>query len=313
MLLELNVTSTERLAGLAACAAGFLLLTWLLFRRFGHYRLIADTPTALIRSAPQGYVEISGHIVAGEGLPLRAPLSDRECVWYRIRVDQYQRNSNGRGGRWSSVHRATSTQWLQIDDGSGVCLVDPEGAQVISEYKRTWFGHTPNPNPNAYADTFRAYAGAILNAGSSRYRYTEELIFAHERLYALGRFRSVGGGRDRLDLKRVSGDILRSWKGDNERLLQRFDRNGDGRIDLQEWDEARRQALDEAGVQQTRMDRLPTLHLLGDPRQEGQPYLLSTYPESKLLARYRWTMAGLLLGLSIAVWLGLELLATAPV
>lgn len=119
MLLDLSLSPGGRLVALTICCLLFLLLLYLAFRHLGRYRLIADTPTALIRSAPQGYVEIIGQVIAGEDGMLRSPLSERPCVWYRVRVDQYQSGSNNKASRWRPVLRDSSSSWFQINDGTG--------------------------------------------------------------------------------------------------------------------------------------------------------------------------------------------------
>ncbi|WP_432696187.1 GIDE domain-containing protein [Marinobacterium sp. YM272] len=314
MLLDLNIESHERLIGLIICIIGFLVCVFFAFRRFGHYRLIVDTPTALIRSAPQGYVEISGSVIAGEDGQLRSPLSGQPCVWYRIKVDRYERNSNNKGGRWRSVRRETSQAWFQIDDGTGICLVDPEGAMAATQHKKVWFGHTEMPGAALSTSSFQQYSARLVGSfASGRYRYTEELIFEHERLYTLGSFQSVGGGRERLDLKAATTDILRGWKSDQAALIGRFDADKDGKIDQQEWYEARKQALREAKLQQREMDKMPTMHVLGDPKEQGHPFVISTFDEERLLSRFRWQLGGFMACGLLAFWLGLELLLTTPV
>lgn len=314
MLLDLHIDSQERLIGLVICVIGFLVLVFFAFRRFSHYRLIADTPTALIRSAPQGYVEISGNVIAGEDGHLHSPLSGRPCVWYRIKIDRYESNSNNKGGRWRPVRRETSTQWFQINDGTGTCLIDPEGAHTSTQQKKVWFGSSEMPGPVLSTTSFKQYSAKIVGSvGGGRYRYSEELIFEHERVFTLGTFRSVGGGRERLDLKAASTEILRGWKLNQAALIGRFDADGDGKIDQQEWNEARKEAIKQARLQQREMDRMPTLHVLGDPKEQGQPFLLTTYDEERLLNRFRWQLGVFMACALLAFWLGLELLLTTPV
>jgi len=311
MLLDLTLSGQERLFGLIGCALAFPLLLFFAFRRLGRYRLIIDTPTALIRSAPQGYVELIGQVIAGEDGMLSSPLSGRPCVWYRIRIDRYQSNRNNKGGSWRPVKRETSASWFQIDDGSGVCLVDPEGASVSTRHKKIWYGQSELPATLAGRVPFKRYAANILGTGG-RYRYSEELIFQYESLYALGRFRSLGGGRDRLDLKTASADILRQWKSDQAALIGRFDTDGDGKIDQQEWQQARSLAHKEALEQQRQLDEMPTMHLICDPQTPGQPFILSTHDEKKLIRRFRWQLAGFMACALLVFWLGLELMLTPP-
>lgn len=309
MLLDLHLEQHERLIGLIVCIAAFTVCLFLAFRRFARYRLVADTPTALIRSAPQGYVELIGQVIAGEDGMLTSPLSGHPCVWYRAAVDRYRRNSNGKGGRWESVFRDSSTSWFQVDDGTGICLIEPAGAEVNTRHRKVWYGATELPGGHRAGGGFGQYAAAIVGTGG-RYRYTEQLIFEHERVYALGRFHSVGGGRERLDLKAASRDLLREWKSDPAALVDRFDTDGDGKIDLEEWSQAQKQAIRETKAKQREMDASPTLHVLHDPEAQGQPYILSTFDEERLLTRFRWHLAGFMACALLAFWLGLELLLT---
>lgn len=311
MLLDLTLSEQERLFGLLGCTLLFPILLFFAFRRFGRYRLILDTPTARVRSAPQGYVEIIGQVIAGEDGMLQSPLSNRPCVWYRIRIDRYQRNHNNKGGSWRPIKRETSSSWFQIDDGTGVCLIDPEGASVTTRHKRVWYGQSELPAALVGTLSFKHYAAGILGSGG-RYRYTEELIFEYEQLYALGRFRSLGGGRDRLDLKAASGAILRQWKADQAALIDRFDSDGDGQIDLQEWQQAREAAHKEALAQQQHLDALPTMHLICDPETPGLPFILSTHDEARLARRFRWQLTGFMACALLVFWLGLELMLTNP-
>lgn len=236
-------------------------------------------------------MEIIGQVIAGEDGMLSSPLSGRPCVWYRIRIDRYQSNQNNKGGSWRPVKRETSASWFQIDDGTGVCLVDPEGASVSTRHKKVWYGQSELPAALLSTVSFNRYAATILGTGA-RYRYTEELIFQYESLYALGRFRSLGGGRERLDLNAARGEILRHWKQDQAALIGRFDADGDGKIDQQEWQQARQQAHKEALKQQRQLDEMPTLHLICDPETAGQPFILSTHDENRLSRRFRWQLAG---------------------
>ena len=308
MFLDLAPFSpTGRLIALSLLALAAAISLWLVFRKLGHYRLIADTPTARIRSAPQGYVELIGHVIAGEDGLLTAPLSGRPCVWYSYRVEK---ESGGDRKQWKTVRSGRSDNWFQISDGTGTCLIDPEGAEVTALHRQSWRGHSEIPTLTS-TDTSVQGIAAILtsNVMGDRYRYTEHLIFEHEQLYALGHFQTVGGGRELLDLKATARDLLRDWKQNPELLLERFDQNGDGQIDLQEWQQAQEEAMREARKQQHSLNQVPSMNVLTAPQSGKLPYLLSTYDEERLLQRYRWLSLGCSLIAAIAFWLMIEVLA----
>ncbi|PXC03798.1 hypothetical protein C0043_31570, partial [Pseudomonas aeruginosa] len=96
-------------------------------------------------------------------------------------------------------------------------------------------------------DTLRLLESfGTLVGGERLYRYTEERLHAGEPLYALGEFRSSGGGRQGLDAERAQGAVIREWKGDFHGLLARFDSDGNGELDEREWNRVRLAARLEA-------------------------------------------------------------------
>ena len=68
-------------------------------------RLIEDTPTSRIRSAAQGYVELSGRGLPLQGTANLAPLTQRPCVWWRYRISRRAEDgdSNSRRQRWERI------------------------------------------------------------------------------------------------------------------------------------------------------------------------------------------------------------------
>jgi len=70
------------------------------------------------------------------------------------------------------------------------------------------------------------------------HRYSEQRIVAGDPLYALGDFTTHGGVDPSIDRPGEIAALLRIWKKDRKQLLQRFDENKDGEIDLKEWEQA---------------------------------------------------------------------------
>lgn len=311
MLLELEPLSTHERVFLlllfAILCAGAL---WFVFSRLQHFRLIADTPTARIRSAPQGFVELTGHVISGEDGMLQAPLSGRSCVWYHYTVEELDDSNDRR--RWRHIRSGTSNHWFQINDGTGVCLIDPTGAEVSTRHRHSWLASAPYPGHMGL--DARATAAVLSTVmGGERYRYTERLIFEHEPIYALGHFSTVGGGRDQLNLAATARDLLRIWKQDTKQLHERFDTDGDGRISMAEWQLARETAEQEALLQQQQLHQLPSMNVLSDPEDSQHPYLLSTLNEAELMRRYRWISLACFSGCLISFWLFLEVLLAKSV
>jgi hypothetical protein len=117
---------TGALALVSVCS----LIAWLAALR--RYRLVADTPTSLIASAAQGYVELVGRCELHPGSPALGYLSGPPCVWYRCAVSR--RTSEG----WSSTSRERSTDTFLLRDASGTCIVDPDHAEVTGARERSW-------------------------------------------------------------------------------------------------------------------------------------------------------------------------------
>jgi len=106
-------------------------------------------------------------------------------------------------------------------------------------------------------------------------------------------------------MRRDLPELLRTWKQDRETLLERFDADGDGRIDPGEWEKARQAAVDELGRRRRKTLEVGPVDLFGEP-PDGRPFLLSARSQKQLAGIYRWTsaasLAGFLLSGSAAVW-----------
>ncbi len=259
-------------------------------------RVIEDTPTSRIRSAAQGYVELTGIGHPG-GEPLLTPLTGTPCCWYHCRVERYVRS--GKHSHWKTVRDVTSESPLILRDGTGECLIDPRGAEVHPRHRRIWYGNSVMParGPGGGSGLRRVFGGG-------RYRYTEERLDAGDPLYAIGEFVTLGGARE--DLHAAVGRILRAWKQDPQTLLHRFDTDGDGRIDADEWEQARAAARQVALQARLEAADRPPVHTLGRPR-DGRPFILATDSQRDLTRRYRWQAAAwtavFVLAAPSAVWM----------
>ncbi|MCB1874935.1 MAG: hypothetical protein KDH88_03080 [Chromatiales bacterium] len=254
-------------------------------RRFHWYRLIQDTPTSRIRSAAQGYVELQGVGKHMDGPPIVSPLSNQPCVWYRYRVERRQRSGNARN--WSTAEAGSSDSLFLIDDGSGHCVVNPDGAQVVPALSRTWYGDSARPmEPPSWSPMFGGWTHG--------YRYREELIPLGSRLYAMGHFRTLGGSADEFSMAEDIRELLRAWKRDMPALLRRYDSNNDGTLDLREWEKVRAQARGQVLAERFEQARKPGINTLSDPGDEAYPFLLAGISENVLVKRYR---AHVLLGI----------------
>jgi len=240
-------------------------------------RLIEDTPTSRVRSAAQGYVELSGRGLPLDGTHNLAPLTQRPCVWWNYRIAKKQEGGKGRSDSWQTVASGRSAQPFLLDDGTGPCIVQPEGAEVVSSESTTWYGDTPWPTA--------APGAGLLRPRSRDYRYFEERIYAQERVYTLGDFRSHGPQAG-VDLQAAVNALLADWKDDQARLIEHFDADGDGRINLEEWEHARAEARRTVAEQARDRPAVDTLHVLSKP-DAGRLFLIAALPEGDLAKKYR--------------------------
>jgi hypothetical protein len=97
------------------------------FRALRVQRLIADTPTAKVRSLAMGLVEVQGTVRARSRVT--APFSNRECAWWEVEL-QTLRQSNKGLKQWNTVYREQSGNPFYLEDGTGTAMVYPQGAEV---------------------------------------------------------------------------------------------------------------------------------------------------------------------------------------
>lgn len=177
-------------AFLAAATVACLLLFRLNLRRV---RIMRDTPTSLIRSAAQGYVELDGIGDCIADRPVASPLTRSRCTWYDYRVERRERVVQGgkRRTRWRTLRSGSSRDPFLLVDETGRCEVQPDGAIVAPSVRRVWYGSTEQPQGPGPKGS--------QALGFGRFRYTERLMLPGDRLYALGWFVTDGdAGRGRV-------------------------------------------------------------------------------------------------------------------
>jgi len=266
------------------------------FSSLRRIRRLRDTPTARIRSAAQGVVELVGQVRPLPGEHLASPMSGAPAVWWDCTVARRDENASGRR-RWSSVAQRRSDAAFLLDDGTGVCVVRPEGAEVTAQV-RIWYGPTPWPRGGPAGKRW-----AWL--GDAPYRYTEKLLPTGHSVYVLGEFRT-GRESDDDDPRAALAHLLAQLKQDPVALRERFDRNGDGQIDQDEWELARTAARTEVDALRAQRADQPTVDAIVRP-EDGSSYLLSVLTERQMVAQARW-MAVLGCGMGLG---GLLLIASA--
>jgi hypothetical protein len=256
------------LPAFAFAAAAVSLWAWTQSRR--HYRAIDDIPTARLSSAPQGQVELSGRGEILPEYPVVSPLTSLPCLWFDFKVEE------GQGKQRRIVRQGTSDMPFALRDGGQSAMVLPEGARVISRHSQTW------------------------RRGDET--YTESVLLKDEPLYVLGEYVHDWVESNGHSLDKQAGSLLQEWKDDQHALKARFDDDGNGVIDMHEWETARRQAQQD--VMSGRQLPLDTAKQCIRKPSFGGPFIISNYSAQQLANRFRrWSwlhLAVSLMALAVA-------------
>jgi hypothetical protein len=248
------------------------IVAWLL--NLKRFRVVDDTPTSKISSAPQGYVEFSGRGKQPPGDQLASYLTGLPCLWYRYSIERKS------GDKWVHESSGESHDTFGLDDGSGLVLIDPDGAEILTSHKQVWT--------------------------EGDYRKTEWSLIEGEPLYALGEHVTLGGAQSDLNKNSDMSSLLAEWKKDKADLLKRFDRNQDGEIDLAEWALARKAAELEVEQEHLQIRLSDGIHILRKPR-DGRPFLIANRIPDQLVKRYQiwsWVYLGFsLISLGLIPWM----------
>ena len=272
----------------AALAIAAPLCFYFGFRNWRLARLIDDTPVSRIRSAAQGYVELSGIASMGEGPPTIAPLSQLPCAWWLYRIEH--RTGDGRDARWETINRGVSVTPFLLQDDTGACLIGPTGADVRPGHRDCWRGSIPWPTVPGGGQRFGLQGGD--------YRYTEHRINEHEQVSVIGEFRTMGGVSS-ADATAEVMRLLAEWKQDQPVLLERFDTNHDGVLSQAEWERARTAARAQIEQQAPRAGA-PLQSIVVKPI-DNRPFLIAASNMAAFARRSRLAAAAMLIGFIGAV------------
>jgi hypothetical protein len=242
--------------GWAFCAGGIAVVSLIAWTStYRRSRAIDDTPTSKIESAAQGYTELVGRGCPLGGEPLISPQRHVRCLWYRYLVERREKDS------WVTESYGESDASFLIDDGTGECLVDPAGSDLMPKQKESWthFDH----------------------------RYTEWTLMPEEQIYVLGQFETKNGADLGFDREAAFNEILTDWKRHPQELLKRFDLDGNDEIDMKEWQLARAEAKREVQKMANESTAAPGINTMRRP-EDGRLYLISSLSPEQLSRRYRW-------------------------
>lgn len=229
---------------------------------YRRYRHVHDVPTSRVTSAAQGYVELFGRSVPIPDSPLLAPLSGLPCCWYSYCLER--RTSDN---KWKTEDSGESLAHFLLVDDTGECVISPDGAEILYARRSRW------------------------TQGDRR--YTEELLLPQGHLYALGEFRTTSGADLALEENKDVSHLLADWKQDQATLLDRFDTDESGTLDLNEWERARMEAQREVRRRHGELRLGEGVHLLRKPA-DGRVFILAAEIPDRIGRRFlRWSWAHL--------------------
>jgi hypothetical protein len=235
-------------------------------------RAVANLATSRIGSAAQGYVEVVGRASVSPDNLILSPMSGVQCIWYRFRL--FTKDNSKR--EWAQTDSGVSSATFEIKDGTGVCRVDPDYAEVVAPEVRT-----------SYPDTDT--------------KLVEELLFGGRDIYVLGEFSTSGGAFSELSVRDDVSNLLADWKADQASLMRRFDLDGNGVLDPREWELARRLASKTVEQQHRAILAQPGEHQLRAPR-DGRLFLISALSPQKIRRRFvLWSLLHLAMALGATV------------
>ena len=241
-------------------------------------RIIQDIPTSRVRSAAQGYVELSGRSELIPGEAIKAPLTNTLCTWFSYEIEQYRQT--GKRSGWRTIEQGESDALFLLIDDTGQAVIDPDGANITPAIKEVWYGNsrTPDPAGSRKRNWFHITGG--------RYRYTEERIHPADPLYAIGMFKTTGDDKGNSDINNDVRELLKEWKKDSVALLKQYDTNNDNKIDMNEWNRVREAALNQVMTRHSEMKNMPLVHMMSNTCDARRPYLLSAVAELELAKKY---------------------------
>ena len=205
---------------------------------------------------------------------ITSPFSNSRCIWYHCTIDKRQRS--GKHTSWTNISDDCSGHLFRLVDDTGWCVVDPDHAHVIAESDITWYGHSTDSRSRA------PKRSSLIKLGMGNYRFRERLIRPATELYAMGEFQSFQNSLSDEMIDKQVEDLVREWKLKPQQYLARFDLDGNGVIQKQEWkairSAARKQVLSALNKDDSEH------HLLLRPTNHKQPFILSAVSEEELIA-----------------------------
>lgn len=269
------------IVGLLIAASALCLKRVFYYLRY--VRLIEDTATSSIRSAPQGYVELEGHAQSLKGIECVGPLSNKPCCWYSYRLEVLkQRRVNNRVEKyWETLQEGASHHLFILEDGTGKCIICPVGAKMMPQFQKQWYRrelpiHLQKNSKKSFWNN--------LNIGKPRYRFFEARVEFNDHLYVLGCFQTIPLKENLVEEKNVNhvtAELNAKAPGVGSALMPVLSEIV--KINA-EWKSLAKNITKDPSFEMPDYINVITNKNLS-PKQ---PYLISTFSQKELAKKYKW-------------------------
>lgn len=290
---QLNATEFSILFFILVGISVLSFIFWM--KKIKRARIIEDTPKSNIGSAHQGYVELMGNAEFIKNGKIISPVSGRECVWYHYIIYEKtsHRNRNSILGslenffledgetsdneEWVKVEEKISDDLFYIKDDSGVCVVDPDDADVVTYHQEKWRGKSHYPGHPKPLDDFLP--------GKVNFKYEERWIEPDEILYILGNFGTEGTGEMARDISEDVKELLALWKQHPNQYLAVYKKDDEGNILLSEWEKVKQEAQRQALKAKLSAPAIQETHIIRKPKDKL--FLISSLSDDELIKLYK--------------------------
>jgi hypothetical protein len=207
-------------------------------KRLREARLVSDTASSPIASAPQGRVDLQGF--AWKIKELANPFEDSRVLYFEFEIEECNSNSRN-SNQWTSVYKEKSTQPFAIVDRTGFAVVYPLDAEF--ELRETIMAQKKiSPTILNGIRNHLMQKGSLYEFGQSGFfsrsvRFKYKALFKGSPLNILGTFQTLAN----LHTPELDGGLshffseIQGFKKNIIFDLKRFDKNHDETISQDEW------------------------------------------------------------------------------
>lgn len=173
-------------------------------------KVIVSTPTSKIWDLHKGLVEIYGEVVPSEKGTMISPITQKECVYYKYKIQEYR--SSGKTGHYVTISQGEEHRLFYLQDLTGLVLVDSKDAkiEIFNKYKITtgFFKNIPVSVIPFLEKNNIKYKFPFF--GNKNMRFEEQTIKPYSKVYLLGTVKN-----------RFNADMIPIKPGEAEGLIQK--------------------------------------------------------------------------------------------